>query len=392
VSPTLAEQISDFVHGQAETQLNFVIDLCNQNSHTYHADGTNQVAEMVLSQVKGFFRQHEIVEQAEVGNHHILRTAAAQTSPSLKSIYLLGHMDTVFPPDHPFQKCQRDGDWLIGPGTGDMKGGLAVIVYALKALEYFSLIEGLRLTLILSGDEEIGSATSHSLYQEETRKANACLVAECAGSEGQVVISRNGKAGARLDCFGQDRHVSMVKGEKASAIVEMAHKILALEALNESYPGVTINVGRVEGGLGPSTVPAQSSCLFDMRWEEEKYHHPVLDDVRRIIQESTQRQCRGELKILNYRPAMPANPKIVKMFQMLRRIAGSAGMSITAEHRKGTSDANFFGAAGVPTLDGFGPICADDHTPSERILISSMVQRTRLLALFLSHLGSDHPL
>ena len=89
---------------------------------------------------------------------------------------------------------------------------------------------------------------------------------------------------------------------------------------------------------------------------------------------------------------MPASQKNEKMFEMLREIAGSVDISIKSEHRLGTSDANYFGAAGVPTLDGFGPICADDHTPGERILISSLATRTTLLALFLNHLGSDHPL
>ncbi len=389
MAPALRDEISGFVRKQAEAQLESLIDLCNQNSYTYHAQGANRVAEMILSQLKGLFWQHEVIEQAEVGNHHILRTLAAHGSPERRSIYLLGHLDTVFPPSHPFQECRRDGDWLIGPGTGDMKGGLAVIVYALKALGKLGLVEGLRLTLILTGDEEIGSPTSHSLYLAETGKAHACLVAECAGSDGQVVISRNGKAGARLVCSGQDRHVARVRGEKASAIVEMAHKIVALEALNGSYPGVTINVGSVEGGLGPCTVPARASCLMDIRWEHEKYYQPLLKDIRRIVRKRIQPQCRCQLNVLNHRPAMPASPKTERMFQMLRKVAGSAGISITAEHRRGTSDANFFAAAGVPTVDGFGPICADDHTANERILISSLAPRTTLLALFLNHLSSD---
>jgi glutamate carboxypeptidase len=388
---SLNDKIVAYVRGHAEAQLSFVIDLCNENSYTYNIQGTNRVTEMILAQLEGFFPQREVREQAEVGSHHILRTRAACEPPGRRSIYLLGHMDTVFPPYHPFQRCRREGDWLIGPGTGDMKGGLGVIVYALKALENVGLLDRLDLSLILSGDEEIGSATSHSLYEVERERARLCLVAECAGPEGEIVVSRNGKAGARLDCFGVDSHVARVSGGKASAIVEMAHKVIALEALNGSQPGVTINAGRIEGGLGPSTVPAHASCLFDMRWSDEKDYGALLSETRRIVQESVQPQCRCEYAILNHRPAMPASEVTEKMFRELRQLAESLGISLRAEHRRGTSDANYFGAAGVPTLDGFGPICEGDHTSSERILISSLRTRTTLLALSLCCLGSGHP-
>ncbi|KPK24905.1 MAG: hypothetical protein AMJ70_00455 [Dehalococcoidia bacterium SG8_51_3] len=389
---SLKDEISAFIKANAEAQLRFVIDLCNENSYTYNIPGTNRVAEMVLEQLGGLFPQHEINEQTEVGDHHILRMRAAGEWSCRRSIYLLGHMDTVFPPDHSFQKCKREGDWLIGPGTGDMKGGLAVIVYALKTLGHFGLMDRLDLTLILSGDEEIGSITSHSLYEVERERARACLVAECAGPQGEVVISRNGKAGARLDCFGKDSHVARVAAKKASAIVELAHKIVALEALNGNHPGVTVNVGKIEGGLGPCTVPAHASCLLDMRWSDEKQGKGLLQDAGRISQDRINRQCRCELTILNQRPAMAATEENEKMFGVLRQLAEPLGMSLTAEYRRGTSDANYFGAAGVPTLDGLGPICEGDHTSHERIIISSLATRTALLAFFLNRLGADNSL
>ncbi len=389
---SLKDEILVFVREHAEAQLRLVVDLCRENSYTHNAQGVNRVAEMTLGHLGGLLIQHEVIEQREVGNHHILRTVAASESSSVGSVYILGHLDTVFPPEHPFQQSRREGGWLIGPGTGDMKGGLAVIVYALKGLGHLGIMDRLNLTLMLTGDEEIGAATSHSLYEAEREKAIACLVGECGGPQGEVVISRNGKAGARLDCFGKDSHVGSIVGEKASAIVEMAHKIVALEALNGTRSDVTINVGRVEGGLGPCTVPAQASCLLDMRWSDEKDYEVLLREVRRIAQERIQSQCRCELTVLNHRPVWRGGEGTEKMFQMVRELAGSLGMSLRGEHRRGTSDANYFGAAGIPTLDGFGPICVGDHTEGERIMISSLPTRTALLALFLTQLGSGDPL
>jgi glutamate carboxypeptidase len=371
-----------FARGCEDEQLRFVVELCNQNSFTYNPEGTNRVAGMVLDRLGGLFAQHEIDSQAEVGDHHILRTG--QTS---RAIYLLGHMDTVFPPGHDFQKCRHDGEWLIGPGTGDMKGGLAVIVYALKGVKEVGILDNLDIVLVLGADEEIGSATSQALYQRERERAAACLVAECGGAKGEIVVSRNGKAGIRLDCYGGQRHVGRVSGRKSSAILEMAHKIVALESLNGCLPGVTVNVGTVEGGLGPCTVPAHASCLVDMRWEEEAHYLAMLDRVTAAVKSSTQPGCKCDLTVLNHRPAMPLTKQTEKALSMLTEAAASLGIEMEPEHRRGTSDANYFGSAGVPTLDGLGPLCEDDHTSNERIFIPSLASRTALLALFLARHG-----
>jgi glutamate carboxypeptidase len=383
VARTVTEEIRAFVETNAEEQLEFVLALSNQNSYTYNAQGTGFVAEMVLDRLEGLFAEHEVNEQSEVGDHHILRTDSASTSTGARSVYILGHLDTVFPPEHPFQKCTQEGDWLIGPGTGDMKGGLAVIVYALKCLEYMGLLDRLNLVLMLGSDEEVGSVTSRPLYELERGRACACLVAECAGSRGEVVISRNGKTGARLDCFGIDSHVAAAKADKASAILEMAHKVVGLEALNGKYPNASVNVGRIDGGLGPSTVPGRASCLFDLRWSEEGHYETLLRDVQGIVKKKFQAACSCKLTLLNQRPAMPASKGTEELFRLVKQSAESLGMSLEAEHRRGTSDANFFGAAGIPTLDGFGPISTGDHTEDERIAISSLQSRTALLALFL---------
>jgi len=97
--------------------------------------------------------------------------------------------------------------------------------------------------------------------------------------------------------------------------------------------------------------------------------------------------CECTIKVLNHRPAMPPNDGSEALYEMLEGLARSLGIPLGREHRRGTSDANFFGSAGIPTLDGLGPVCRDDHTPKERILISSLGARTVLLALLLAELG-----
>ena len=378
----LEKRILSFVKANADDQLRFVIDLCNQNSYTNNKEGSDRVAGMILEALGDLFPEHRIVEQDDVGNHHIFRN----TNDS-GAIYLLGHVDTVFPQDHPFQECTHDGDRLKGPGTGDMKGGLSVFVYALKALKEVDALNSLPIVLILNSDEEIGSPTSRSIYLEERKKAAACLAAECAGPHGEIVVSRNGKVGARIDCWGQDRHVGMGTHKKASAVLELAQKIVAVESLNDCLSGVSINVGRLSGGLGPCTIPAHAHCLVDVRWVEEGHRDIIVRHIEDEIAQPFQSGCTSEFTILNARPAMPTSQATETMFDMIQEVGRRLDQIIQTTHRRGTSDANFFGAMGIPTIDGWGPICQKDHTPDESIVISSLSQRTALLSHFLLEYG-----
>lgn len=380
----IKKKLLDSIDKWAKEQIDFLITLCNQNSHTFHKKGTDRVAALILERLQGFFPVYRKMEQNETGDHHILK--AKDTG---KAIYLLGHMDTVFPLDHPFQVCRREREWLIGPGTVDMKGGLAVMVYALRALDQAGILENLNVAVVLGADEENGSATSQKIYEEERQTASICLTAECAGENGGVVVSRNGKAGGRLECSGRCRHVGSAVEEKASAVLEIAHKVIAFESLNELFPEVRVNVGQIEGGLGPGTIPAQASFLFDLRWKKEEHHAPLLERLQEIVSHSDNPLCESSLTLLNQRPAMPAEEKTLALFARLQKTAEELGQDLSAEHRRGTSDANYFGAAGVPTLDGFGPIGIRDHTPEERIFIPSLKDRTALLACFLLALKEE---
>lgn len=374
-------RITDQVESRTREQLDFLTALCNQNSYTFNKAGTDRVAAMVLDKLDNTLPVHEIFRRESVGDHHILRSGV-----SGKACYLLGHLDTVFPPDHSFQSCRMEDGWLYGPGTADMKGGVAVLVYALMALKNSGVLESLPVVLILGGDEENGSPSSQDLYEKEREEARVCLVGECAGPQGEIVVSRNGKMGGRVDCRGRGRHVGTGTHLKASAILEIADKVIEFESLNDSLPGVSLNVGKIAGGLGPSTVPGQAEFLFDLRWKDEGHYSILLDRIREIVSRRRHPECETILTILNSRPAMPLNDGTAELVERLRKAGEGLGQDIRLEHRRGTSDGNYFGAVGVPTLDGFGPVGESDHTPEERILLSSLKDRTLLLAFFLADL------
>ena len=364
-----------FIEAHRDDEVQFVIDLAHQNSYSHHKAGTDRVAAMVLERLEGMFPHHRVERREEVGDLHILATV--EEGPA---VYLLGHMDTVFPPDHPFRECRVEGDRLHGPGCGDMKAGIATIVYACLALHDAGLLDGIPLRVVLGGDEEIGAVTSRPVYEVERERALACLVVEGAGDQGEIVVSRNGKLGGRVDCRGRDQHVGARDLKKASAVLELAHKIVGLEGLNGTLPGVRLNVGRVEGGLGPATVPAEAQALLDVRWEEQAVRDELMDRIHSVVDREDVEGCRSRLTVLNERGAWPWTVDTQRLADLVRSVAGELGDPIGQEHRMGTSDSNFFGSAGVPTVDGLGPICKGYHTPEEFVYISSIPRRTALLA------------
>lgn len=378
-------KLGRFVEAHAPEQLQFVIALSHQNSFSHNKAGTDRVAELIVDKLAGIFQEHRVVEQEAVGNLHLLSNA-----PEGPSIYLLGHMDTVFPPDHPFRECYIEGDELHGPGAGDMKAGLATIVYAVLALEESGVLDRIPLTVVLSGDEEIGAVTSRKVFEEERAKAVACLVVEGGGLNGEVVVSRNGKMGLRLDCRGENRHVGAVDLRKSSAILELAHKTIALEALNGEMPGIRVNVGKVEGGLGPATIPARASALVDVRWTEQSLRDPLIARIEAIAATQHLEGCNSQVTIMNERDAWPLAEGTQRLADLICQVGEDLGFPVGQEHRLGTSDSNFFGSAGIPTVDGLGPICKGYHTQDELVYISSIKDRTILLANALVAVAGAH--
>jgi glutamate carboxypeptidase len=367
-----------FLESKKKEQLQFLIDICNQNSYSFNRSGVEKVAAMIQDQVTDILPIHETDPQPKFADHHLYRTTREQ-----KYIYLVGHMDTVFPPEHPFQNCRINNDILHGPGTGDMKGGLAVIIYALKALQHVGLLKDLPISVIFNSDEEVGSKTSCRLFEREREKALICLVTECAGINNEIVISRNGKLGARIQSHGKARHVGFGTHEKSSAILEIAHKIIALEALNNTIPEFSLNIGRIEGGLGPATIPSEATGYIDMRWMDDAHKNIILDKIEEIMAVNHQPDCSSEFEILNGRPAMPFTGRNSDLIELVKQTAKELGQQVLTEHRRGTSDANFFGSFDIPTLDGLGPLSDHDHTENEYIQISSLFERTLLLVVFM---------
>jgi glutamate carboxypeptidase len=312
------------------------------------------------------------------GQGNMVQSSTRRATAGEKGFLLVGHMDTVFPENTTFTAYREDSQYCYGPGVYDMKGGLVVGVYALKALHHLGLLDEMPVTFLCNSDEEIGSPASRPWIERKAQGCAAALVLEGGGVNQEVVTGRKGRLGLRLTVHGRAGHAAK-GGSKSSAVLELAHKVIALEALNNDAE-ITLNVGQVEGGIGPNTVPDLASALIDVRFLTTAGQNKAVQKIETIVQDTCVSGTSSTVMVTGGRPAMPQSAANRRIFAEARRQAQALGQELHEELRSGVSDANFIAHQDVPVLDGLGPVGDLDHSDREYILKQSLCDRAALVA------------
>jgi glutamate carboxypeptidase len=372
------KEIISFLESHESNMFTLLEELVRIQSGSYNKKGIDQVANHIAQTFTDMHVMPEVVKQKLLGNHLVVRSQACPSSDT--QILLVGHMDTVFPADTEFNWYKEDEYRSYGPGVVDMKGGLVTGIFALKALDQLGLLAKIPITFLLNSDEEIGSRSSLDYIQREANQSAFAFVLEAGGQGNKIVTGRKGNLTIEIQIIGAAGHAAFAAKNKASAIVEMAHKIIDFEALNDFEKGITINVGKVEGGIGPNTVPEHSNALIDFRYidpEDLSYLERKVSAIskKRVVYGT---DCRVEF--LSGRPPMQQKTDNRKLFKQFEKIATRMGYMVQEEFRPGVSDANFIADLNVPVLDGLGPIGSKDHSRDEYMIKESLLQRATLLA------------
>jgi len=379
------KKIVEFFKEHKQKMLVFLEKIVLTNSWTYNKPGVDRVVDEIISELSGLNLHFKRYENSDLGDN--LTAATVKKDP--QKILICGHTDTVFPPDKGFNCFEhKHGAKLInGPGVIDMKGGLVVGIFALKALHHLGVLHDIPITFIFNSDEEIGSPKSKQLIISEARQSSLAFVLECGGLNGEVVTGRKGKLNVRIDVKGKAGHAGFAHTGKKSAILELAHKVIALEQLNDYDLGITVNVGQIEGGIGPNTVPERASAYLDIRFNKKTDKRKIKQDLDAICARSVINGTQTKYKILSSRPPMEQTEQNRLLFSEIQRVAHGMNISIREEFRSGVSDANFIAQAGIPVIDGLGPIGDADHSSDEYMLVDSLVERAILFTSILLHFG-----
>lgn len=359
--------------------MNYLEDLktiININSHTKNKDGVDAVAKIMASWLEEIGFKQTIYERELIGNHQLFRTAKKEGS----KILLLGHNDTVFPPNT-FEGFEEDKEWIYGPGVCDMKGGNIIALEALRKIHKENN-QIYNTDFLLVSDEETGSDDSKDLTASIASEYDYCFVFEAAGENLELVTGRKGVGTYTIHIEGKASHAGTSYDKGIDANLEASHKIQKLVALTDLKLGTTVNVGKIDGGIGANTISPKASMLLEMRYSQENEKQRLLESLDEIINTSYIQGTKTFLSGGIQRDVMEANEKQHILIKELEKITGR---EILTESRGGVSDANIVSNCGTTTLDGFGPFGDGDHTVKERALKSSFEQRIEMMTKILRH-------
>ncbi|MGH2543623.1 MAG: M20 family metallopeptidase, partial [Ardenticatenaceae bacterium] len=301
-------------------------------------------------------------------------------------VLLSGHMDTVYPVGtaalRPMYRPEQEPNRLMGPGVADMKSGLLSGIYAIAALRALGLDRWEEVALLLNSEEEMGSPVSRSWLAALAPRYDAALVLEAGRANGDLVTGRKGGGVWKIKVEGKAAHAGVEPEKGANAFIQLAHHALALDALNGAIPGATIVVGTVRAGTVSNVVPAYAEMEVDTRAYEPQALAALDEAIRTTLQATERMVCgtRTTIKGGITKAAMPRTDENLRLFALAREAAMAQGFTVGEQVTGGTSDGNFLAGAGIPVLDGLGPVGGLDHSPDEYIELTSIVPRTAMLA------------
>jgi len=327
-------------------------------------------------------------EKVEIADHLV---ATRSTDQAKQRVLLNGHMDTVFSKEDEFQTLQiLDSGVLKGPGVADMKGGIVVMLYALRAVKAAGLLDEVNATVLLNSDEEIGSLGSRTLIEELAKQHDIGLVYE--GTYQQLMThSRKGLGQARLKVTGRESHAGGAHEQGVSASLELAHKIVAIEQLTDYDRQVTVNTGVMRGGEKRNTVPGCADAYIDMRFPEQADGDQLIADIKKIASStSTANPNFPELPIIeawaiSHRPVKARNQVVDELIEQAMDLSALVGEPIKGTRFSGGgTDGSIAQAVGLPTVDSLGLDGKGAHSSREESTVDSLIARTKLAAIMLA--------
>jgi glutamate carboxypeptidase len=361
--------------------------LVNLDCGSYTPVGVNRVADFVVAALTELgatverTAHHPGPGEAQLGD-----LVVGRISGSGPRLLLIGHMDTVFPEGTAAARPFRtDGDHARGPGVSDMKGGLLAGLHAIAALQAVGMRPNL--TYLANPDEEIGSPFSTPHIRTLTGGHDAALVLECARANGNIVSARKGIADYEIQLTGRAAHAGVEPEKGRSAILEAARQVIALHGLNGRWPSVTVNAGVIAGGTRPNVVAESCRIELDLRAASIEEFELAAAEVARIVEHPSGDGVTATLRRAAHHPPMERSPASARLAALASTLAAELGFMVRDAATGGASDANTTSAAGLPTLDGLGPIGGDDHSVDEWLDLGSVVPRTSLLAGLMARIG-----
>ncbi|HEX4800424.1 MAG TPA: hydrolase [Sphingomicrobium sp.] len=322
--------------------------------------------------------------QLKHGRH--LHLTVRPTAPL--QLLFTGHMDTVFAPDHPFQQTRWLEDGVLnGPGVADMKGGIAVMLAALKAIERSPAADRIGYQVVINSDEEVGSLASAPLLAQSARGKRAALTYEPAAlPDGTLAGARPGSGNFGIIVRGRSAHAGRNPEDGRNALLAAADLALRLDALKRE--GLSVNPSRIEGGSPSNVVPDLAILRVNLRPRTPEIEAAVKREIEAAVAAvSAEREVQIELNGGFGRPPKPLTPEAERLFDLVKQAGADLGQAIAWQPSGGVCDGNNIAACGVPVVDTMGVRGGKIHSMEEFLITDSLPERAALSALTILRLA-----
>jgi glutamate carboxypeptidase len=300
-----------------------------------------------------------------------------------------GHMDTVFAADHPFQQTRwLDDEVLNGPGVADMKGGIAVMLAALKAVEA-SGANHLGYEIVINSDEEVGSLGSAALIAEAARGKKAALTYEpSALPDGTLAGARPGSGNFAITIHGRSAHAGRNPEDGRNAILAASDLALRFEAMRRA--GLSVNPAKIDGGSPTNVVPDLAVLRVNLRPATPELEAEANALIQKAVAAvAAERDVQIHLHGGFARPPKPMTPEAEALFGLVKQAGADLGQSIGWQSSGGVCDGNNIAACGVPVVDTMGVRGGKIHSMEEYLIVESLKERAALSALTILRLAGD---
>ena len=369
-------EVSRWLTGREREMVACVRELVQRESPTRNKLACDELCsylEVLFERIGGRVKIHR---QGIAGDHLQVDFSGATDR---KPLLLLGHFDTVYDVGTLVSMPWREENGrLYGPGVFDMKSGIVQMIFALSALYEVRGALSRPVKVLLVSDEEGGSSSSRAITETVAQQCAAVLVCEPSGPGGALKTARKGVGLFTVRVTGEAAHSGLDFEKGQSAILELAHQILAISQLTDLERGTTLNVGVIHGGTRCNVVAAEAVAEVDLRIAR-KGDGPIMERKVRQLR-PVNKKCKLEIEGGINRPPLERTKQVIALFELARRIAGELGFPLEEIAVGGGSDGNFTAGIGVPTLDGLGAVGEGAHATHESVVAAKLPRRAALLA------------
>jgi glutamate carboxypeptidase len=361
--------------------------LVNIDSGSGYEPGLTQVRDITIDELKKLGATIEIIPNtAPDKSSHVVATL---NGTGKAKILLMAHMDTVFKEGSAAARPFRIKDGrAYGPGVMDDKGGIVVGLYALKVLKNLNFTDYAQITFLLDASEETGSTAATELIQNVAKQHDVTLNLEPGRPADGLVVWRKGSATAVVEVKGKASHAGVAPELGRNAAMEAAHQILQLGKLGDAEKKTTINFTVLNAGDRVNVIPDQATAKADVRAAVPEEFDRIEKDLARVSADKLIPETEVTTHLLRGLPPMPQTPESDKLVAMAQGIYAEIGKTLTIEGSGGAADASLSAGVGVPTLDGFGIVGGNIHTPEEYAEVDSVSPRIYLLTRMIMALAT----